>query len=92
MAALKVKPALRELTNSITESRYKVLLNVFKTIRSTKVAIPLVSSFLTGIPMIYGLGITAGLISVEAFLELYFNSKKIKASNGLSFLLGMKRK
>ncbi|MEO0685567.1 MAG: hypothetical protein AAFY76_11130 [Cyanobacteria bacterium J06649_11] len=92
IAMLKVAPALRELCATLENSRDKVVLDTFKKIRGAKATIPLVGTFLAGIPLIYALAITGGLITAEAFLELYFERKKIRKGNSLSFLLDLKGK
>jgi hypothetical protein len=90
IATLKVGPALRELQKSLEQSRDKVILDAFKKIRTAQAAIPLVATFLAGIPSVYALAISGGLITAEAFLEQYFARKSIKAGNSLSFLFDVK--
>gem|GEM_PF-5491382 len=92
IALFEIKPAISELERSLSLSRDNVILNTFKSIRSLKPIIPLVSTFLVGIPIQYALAITAGLIGVEAFLDYYFEKKEIRMSSGLSYLLDIKNK
>jgi hypothetical protein len=92
IATLKVSPAVQELRKALDQSRDKVILEAFKKVRTAQAAIPLVATFLAGIPPIYALAISAGLITAEAFLELYFSMKGIRAGNSLTFLLDVKRR
>ena len=92
IVALKVNPAIRDLRNTLDLSRDKVVVDAFKKIRTAQVAIPLVSTLLAGMPLVYALAISAGLISVESFLELYLERKRIRAGNSLNFLLDLKGK
>lgn len=90
IAMLKVSPALRNLRSSLEQSRDKVVVEAFKKLRTAHVVIPLISTLLAGMPLIYGMAISAGLISAESFLELYIERKKIRTGNSLSFLMDVK--
>jgi hypothetical protein len=92
IVALRIIPAITELQRALTLSKDKVLVNAFKSARNLTPAIPLVSVLLPGFPILYALALAAGLFSIEVFLDLYFEEKKIKAGCGLSYLLDLKNK
>lgn len=92
IAQFNVQPAINELQKSLSLSKDKVIIDAFKKLRTLSPVIPLVSTLIAGIPILYALAITAGLISVESFLDLYFERKKIRTSSGLSYILDLKKR
>jgi hypothetical protein len=86
----KIRPAIQELRDEIDNSKDKIVLKVLKDLRSLKPVIPLIGTYLSGIPIIYALAISAGLISLETYLEYHFDTKKIK-KKGLSYILDLQK-
>ena len=88
IAIRKVRPALAELELSLRESKNAAVLKGFKDARLAA-PIPIIAALMTGIPLIYSLAISAGLVSVDTFAEYYRSKKEIRGRNGLALLLDL---
>jgi hypothetical protein len=88
IAIRKVHPALAELELSLKGTRDAAILKAFRDARVTA-PIPLVGALITGIPLIYSLAISAGLVTTDTFVEYYRSKKEIRGRNGLALLLDL---
>jgi hypothetical protein len=91
VATTIVGPACRELEERLRKSRNKILLQAFKTTRTASPVVPLVGSLLAGIPLLYSLAISAGLVAAESVAEVLMERRDIRAGSGLTYLLDLKR-
>jgi hypothetical protein len=81
----KVRPAVDALENEIQKSKDSF---VMKVIRNAKTgSIPIVASMFAGLPASAVLGLSAGILTIEAAIETWQEVKRHK-KNGLSLLIG----
>ncbi|TRZ96559.1 MAG: hypothetical protein D4R82_00835 [Dehalococcoidia bacterium] len=82
----KIEPVAHNLQRKLRSSQQQAVLRALP-IGSASTVLSLLASIWAGMPPILVIAVAAGLISLEAALEYYWQRKKIYQSNGLSLLL-----
>ena len=88
----KVTPAISELETKIKISRKKWPKRLLDKTTSISTTATLISTVYAGIPLNYGLLAASGLIGIQTALDTYYESKDLRAVNGFSFFMELKKK
>lgn len=83
--ATKVRPAVEALETELQKTRDGFLTKVIRNAQTG--SIPIVASMFAGLPAEAVLGLSAGILTLEAAIETWRDSKRLR-KNGLTILLG----
>lgn len=83
--ATKVRPAVEALETELQKTRDAFLTKIVRNAQTG--SIPIVASMFAGLPAEAVLGLSAGVLTIEAAIETWREAKRHR-KNGLSLLLG----